>query len=161
MLAAAGVASADMQTSNLSLSPLWDNSRNSSPGNRPEITGYLASNMITVRVRRLDDLGEILDTVVESGANAFQGLSFGLQNPRPAQDAARLAAVQEAMRKAALYAGAAGLTLGPVLELNETGDAAPRPAELARMAMSEAVPVARGEVSVRAQVSMVFAVGGP
>ena len=162
LLGQAGIAPRDMQTSTLSLSPLWDNSRSSSSGDRPRITGYQASNTVTVRVRKLDDLGAILDAVVESGANSFQGLTFGLQDPAPAQDAARLAAVAEAMRKAALYADAAGLTLGPVLELSEAGDTSPRPVEFARMAaMSDAVPVAQGEVSIRAQVSMVFAIGGP
>lgn len=161
LLTEAGVAPRDMQTSNLSLSPLWDNSRSSTPNDPPGIVGYQASNTVTVRVRKLAGLGAILDAVVEGGANSFRGLSFGLQNPAPVQDAARRAAVAEAMRKAALYAKAAGLTLGPVLELTESGGAVPRPAEMARMALSEAVPVAQGEVSVRAQVSMTFAIGGP
>jgi len=160
LLAKAGVAPTDMQTRDLSLSPLWQN-RNSSSSQPPSIAGYQASNTVMVRVRALETLGEILDDVVENGANQFHGLSFGLQNPGPAQDDARDAAVADAMRKAARYAAAAGLQLGAVLEFGESGSGSPQPVMMERMAMSAPVPVAGGEVSTRAQVSMVFAITGP
>ncbi|MCG6903006.1 MAG: SIMPL domain-containing protein [Rhodobacter sp.] len=159
LLTEAGVEGRDMQTSNLSLQPVWDNRTTS--GSRPRISGYQASNTVTVRVRDLEKLGGILDAVVQNGANTFQGLTFGLQDAGPVQDQARRAAVAEAMRKARLYAEAAGLTLGAVLELSESGSATPRPEMLGRMAtMAEAVPVAAGEVSTQAQVTMVFALSG-
>lgn len=158
-LVGAGIDGRDMQTSNLSLSPIWDN-RNSSSGAAPRVVGYSVRNNVTVRVRELAVLGDILDAVVSGGANNFHGLSFGLQNPGPVQDDARRAAVVDAKRKAALYAEAAGLTLGPVLELSETGSASPQPVMLARIS-AEAVPVAQGEVSTVARVSMVFEIAGP
>ena len=155
LLADRGIAPRDVQTRNLSLSPLWNNS--SSLSGERGINGYQANNTVVVRVRALDDLGEILDAVVDQGANTFNGLSFGLQDPGPAQDAARKAAVAEAMRKAALYAQAAGLVLGPMLELSESGSATPRPMAMERMAMiADSVPIAQGEVSVQASVTMVF-----
>ncbi len=161
-LKAAGIADRDMQTRDLHLSPIWENRSSSSGNTRPRIAGYEASNTVLVRVRALDDLGRILDDVVEGGANLFQGLSFGLQNPGPVQDEARRAAVADAMRKAALYAGAAGLTLGPVLELAEAGAVAPMPVAMERIAlMSEPVPVAAGEVSTVAHVTMVLRISGP
>ena len=61
-LTEAGVAERDMQTSDLSLSPLWSN--RSSSENRPSIDGYQASNRVTVRVRDLESLGTILDAVL-------------------------------------------------------------------------------------------------
>jgi hypothetical protein len=157
LLEDSGIAPRDMQTSNLSLSPNWNNS--SSLNGRSVIDGYQANNTVVVRVRALDGLGAILDAVVDQGANTFNGLSFGLQNPGPAQDAARKAAVAEAMRKAALYAEAAGLVLGPVLELTESGAATPRPMAMERMVMSaQPVVIAQGEVSVQASVTLVFSV---
>lgn len=158
LLKQAGLAARDMQTRDLSLSPLWNNSSSSS---QPKINGYQAGNNVMVRVRALDTLGMILDTVVQGGANQFHGLSFGLQNPGPVQDDARRAAVAEALRKAKLYAEAAGITLGPILELNESGGSAPQPEMMGRMAaVSVAVPVAGGEVSTVAQVTMVFQIDG-
>lgn len=154
-VADAGVAPRDIQTSGLSLSPRW-NSRASSGTTQPQIVGYSASNQVTVRVRALDRLGTILDQVVQSGANNFHGLSFGLQNPVPSTDVARQRAVADAARKAALYAEAAGVALGPIVEISEAGGVVAAPFMAREMAMSDAVPIAQGEVSVAALVKMVF-----
>lgn len=157
-LKAAGIDGADLQTRDLSLNPRWKN-RPYKAGEAPEIEGFTASNTLMVRVRDLDVLGGVLDQVVQLGANQFRGLSFGLQEPEPAQDDARRAAVAEAMRKAQLYAEAAGVTLGPILSISETGRTAPQPVMMMEAArMSADVPVEGGEVSVSAQVTMVFAI---
>lgn len=157
-LRAAGIEGRDLQTRNLSLQPVWRN-RAASLSGSPEIDGFVASNTVMVRVRALDRLGSVLDRVLAQGANSFQGLQFGLQEPGPAMDAARRDAVAEAMRKARLYAEAAGLELGPVLSLSESGGVAPRPLLMEAARMSADVPVEGGEVSVRASVTMVFAIG--
>ena len=156
-LAQDGVAPRDMQTRDLALNPVWSN-RNSSGNTPPRIVGFQASNTVVVRVRNLDALGGILDRVVSSGANNFQGLSFGLQDPGPVQDAARRNAVAEAQRKATLYADAAGLRLGAVLRLDENGGA---PVTYGLSMVAEPVPVAQGEVTTAASVTMVFEIAGP
>lgn len=157
----AGVAARDVQTRDLSLQPVWENRRSGST-DRPGIIGYRASTMVMVRIRALDGLGAVLDRAVSEGANQFHGLQFGLQDPVPAQDEARRAAVAEAMRKATLYAQAAGLLLGPVIELTEAGSPSPQPMMMDRMAtMAEAMPIAQGEVSTRMQVTIVFATREP
>jgi uncharacterized protein YggE len=155
-LAADGMAARDMQTRDLNLSPLWTDRRTVEDA-QPQIVGFQASNTVVIRVRELDALGGILDRVIDSGANTFNGLSFGLQNPEPALDEARRTAVAEALRKAKLYAEAAGLVLGPVLELSE-GGASSDPVPMARFAMAEAVPIAQGEVTTDAFVTMIFAI---
>lgn len=156
-LRAAGIAERDLQTRGLTLSPVWTNY---DAGRQREITGFAASNLLTVRVREMDRLGAVLNEVVGAGANSFRGLSFGLQDPAPAMAAARRAAVADAMAKAALYAEAAGVTLGPVLSLEEGSANTPRPLMARAMnEASDAVPVAPGEVSLSASVSMVFALG--
>ena len=153
-LTAAGIAARDIQTSGLSLNPRWQQGATS--GDR-QITGFVASNMVTVRVRALEGLGGALDALVGAGANTLNGLSFGLADPGPSTDAARRAAVADAIARAELYAKAAGVTLGRVVAIHETGQPGPRP--LARMALAaEAVPVAAGELSVDASVTMVFAI---
>ena len=156
-IAAMGVAPRDMQTRALSLSPVWSE-RTASDGNRARITGFVASNTVMVRVRDLASLGRILDAVIEDGANDFNGLQFDVQNPEPLMDEARRAAVADAMARAALLAEAAGVTLGPVQSISEQGGMRPMGAMM-DMAMRESgVPIAAGEVSVEAMVSMVFAI---
>ena len=156
-LTALGIEERDLQTSSFSVSPRYP--RDSS-GLRNTINGYVVRNILTVRIRDLGGLGEVLDAVAEDGANSFDGLSFGLQDPGPVLDAARRDAVAEARRKAMLYAEAAGVTLGPLLSLTEAG-AAPPPVPMMRaeMAMaSDFVPVAGGEVSVSASVTLTYAI---
>ncbi|PHQ94595.1 MAG: hypothetical protein COB39_13665 [Marinosulfonomonas sp.] len=154
-LRAAGIEAKDVQTSNLSLSP-----RRGSPGQR-QIAGFIASNTVTVRVRDLDRLGGVLDAVVQNGANTFHGLHFGLQEPQPAQDAARQDAVADARRKAQLYATAAGVKLGEVLTISEAASRGVSPVMMtmeAGMMQSRSVPVAQGEVTVGATITIVYAI---
>lgn len=156
IVAAAGIEPKDVQTSGLSLSPLWNN-RSSSSNSPATIVGFSVQNHVTIRVRELTGLGGLLDQVTGSGANQFHSLQFGLQDAGPATDNARELAVADAIRKAELYANAAGLLLGPVLELSEQTGGGPRPVMMREMAMSADVPIAEGEVTQTASVTMVFA----
>ena len=154
-LKTAGIAPRDVQTSGLSMGPRYDYGR--SDGTPPKLVGYSVSNMVTVRVRVLDELGGVLDGVVSDGANALSGLSFGLADDSAALDEARKRAVADARRRAELYAGAAGVTLGRVLSISEAGGGyAPKPMLEASFARSAEVPVAGGEVNISANVSIVY-----
>lgn len=154
-LAAAGIDAKDIQTTGLSLGPRIDYS---SGGTAQRVLGYTASNMVTVEVRALDKLGGVLDSVVSEGANTLNGISFGLQDPVPATDAARKAAVADAQRKAALYADAAGVKLGKIRSIGENGGMTmPMPMAAGTMARDAApVPVSGGQLSVGASVSVVY-----
>lgn len=157
LLSEMGIEPEDMQTSALSLSPVWRNTSNSP--SQPEIAGYRADNTIRITVRSLPDLGVILDDIVASGANQFNGLSFGVSNPGPLEDDARAAAVVAAKRKAQLYADAAGVSLGALLSISEAGAVAPGPVMMEQMAVRAApVPVAPGALEIRAEVTLVYAI---
>lgn len=154
-IANAGIEARDVQTSSLSLNPVWDH-RNDGP---PKVRGYNASTMFAVRVRELGGLGDLLDTVVGTGANTLNGLSFSIAEPEPLQQIARTDAVNRAQRKAETLAMAAGLELGPVQSIHE-GSVQNAPAPMMRGAMMEAsaVPVAQGELDIRVMVTVVFAI---
>ena len=157
-LAAMGIAPRDLQTRQLSLNPVWSDSATSG-SDRRRITGFVASNTVMVRVRDLAALGGILDMVIEDGANDFNGLRFGLQDPAPLMDEARQRAVADAMDRAKLLAAAAGVTLGPVLSIDEHGGGSVAPmAEMAMRMSAASAPVAAGELSITANVAMVFAI---
>ena len=156
-LKAAGIEGRDIQTSGLSLHPNVDYS---STGREPQVRGYTASNMLTVRLRDLSVLGQTLDAVVTEGANTLNGLSFGLQNPDEATDEARRRAVADATHKAALYAEAAGVTLGRIVTISEQGNyGGPQPMMMAEARLAKdagSVPVASGEISIGATISVVY-----
>lgn len=153
-LRGAGIEERDLQTSGLSLNPDWQQPEGET---QPRIVGYVASNMLTVRVRAIDTLGAVLDKAVVDGANTFNGVSFGLSDPKPALDEARKAAVADAMARAKLLTEAAGLKLGPVISITEGGNpGGPMPMFRMDAAAAPAVPVAAGEVATTASVTIVF-----
>lgn len=148
-LAALDVAPRDVQTDQLSVSPLWDQG----DGAR-RITGYVARNAVSVRVRDLARLGAVMDAALSAGSNDFNGLRFSMQDPAPIEAQARAVAVKDAMARAAQLAEAAGVTLGPVVTLSEQGGhSQPRMMAAAR---SEDMAIATGEVTISASVSMTF-----
>ncbi|MDU8912880.1 SIMPL domain-containing protein [Aestuariicoccus sp. MJ-SS9] len=150
-----GLQPRDIQTSDVSLNPIW--SRRMNNDTPPRIEGFEASNRLRLRVRDLEKLGVILEAALEDGANRLGGLSFGLRDPDPVMDEARAAAVADAQRRARVYAQAAGVTLGPVLRIHEGGEFFPVEAPMMEMARAADVPIATGETSLTARVTMVFA----
>lgn len=147
-----GIAARDVQTGQVNLSPVYSRQTNGKP---VVIEGFRAALSLNVRVRDLDDLGEVMGAVLRDGANQFSGLRFGLQTPGPQEDAARKAAVAEALRKAQLYADAAGVSLGDILSISEhSGRTSPQMRMAAEMA--SAVPIAEGELSVSQSVTLVI-----
>lgn len=149
-----GIAAADIRTSDLSLSPVYDS--RPAPDGVPRIVGYQAANMVTVRLRALDQLGPVLARALEDGANLLGGLSFGFADPAPLLTQARQAAVADARLRAETYAEAAGVSLGAVLRLSEATDPGPGPM-MRMMEAAASVPVAAGQSEISATVQMVFA----
>lgn len=148
-----GVDETDIQTTGLSLNPIYERRNNSEQ--QPRLTGFAASNMITVRVRDLDRLGGLLDRVVDAGATNFQGLRFGLSDRAEALEGARRAAVADAMARARVYADAAEVVLGEVLSIVESGaQFQPRAMMRADSMSLDAVPIAAGELTISANVSL-------
>ena len=123
------------------------------------IKGYVASNMLTVQIRALETTGSVLDAAIADGANTLNGLTFGLQDPRPKEDAARKAAVADAMARAQLLAEAAGTTLGAIGSISEVDGFQPGPQPMFKTADAMAVPMAVGEVGVSASVTITWALG--
>lgn len=154
-LAGSGVAERDVQTSDLSLNPLWSN--RAASDQRPTIDGYQASNRVTVRVRDLEALGTLLDALLSDGANTLGGVQFTVSDPEPLLNEARVNAVADARARAELLATAADVVLGPLISLTEGGAYMPRAETIgmARMAGS-AVPMAQGEVNISANVTLVY-----
>lgn len=153
-LRAAGIEARDIQTTGLSVNPSWQYDQS---GGNGRITGYVATNGVTVRVRALDTLGGVLDAAVKDGANTLNGIEFGLAEPGPAMDEARTRAVGDARRRAELLTAAAGVKLGRIVTISEGGGyAPPMPMYRAEAASAAPVPVAAGEITASASVTVVW-----
>ncbi|MGE0562926.1 MAG: SIMPL domain-containing protein [Pseudolabrys sp.] len=148
-----GVAERDIQTSRLSINPMRAPGR----GMDAPITGFQTTNQVTVLVRDTTKLPALLDKVIDAGANNINGIDFVVTEPGKALDKVRTAAVEDARRKAEIYATAGGGKLGRALAINE-GIGGPRPYPKAAMAVREmAVPIAAGEETLRVSVTVTFA----
>ena len=154
---------ADIRSGAIRLQPRYNQSARSSG---QQIIGYRAINSIEVDVTDLDQLGSLLAGLVGEGANRLDRVNFGLQDPTAATDEARRRAIAEGARLAALYADAAGVSMGDLMSLSESGGGGYRALE-AEHVMMEAmatsapqydVPVAPGKIIINASISMVFAI---
>ena len=156
----AGIDERDYRTSRLSLQP--ESAPNRNGASTPTIIGYRASNRVTVRLRDVSKLANLIDAMVTAGANDIGGISFKVSNASKLLDDARERAVADARRKAEIYARAAGVTLGAALSISEEGNAAPVPYRrmAAGMAMG-ATPVAAGEETLQVTVSVSWAIKPP
>lgn len=123
----AGVAERDIQTASVSLSPQYRHVENQPP----VITGYQASNQLSIRFRDIARSGTILDALVREGANNINGPELGLDKPDAALDEARTDAVAKARARASLYAQAAGLRVDRILSISETSAMMPPPRPMA------------------------------
>lgn len=157
---AAGIAERDIQTSGINLNPQY-NYRDNAP---PTITGYQASNTVSITVRDLAKLGKVLDTLVEQGANQVNGPSFEVDKPDEAYDEARVGALKKAQARANTYADALGLKVRRIVSISEGGSSMPRPMPMMRAmaadaGMAKETSVSPGETTLSVNLDVVFELG--
>ena len=153
----AGVADKDIQTSSLSLNPEYHYEQNKAP----RLTGYQASNQVSVRFRDIGDTGKILDALVAEGANQISGPSLTIDKPEEALDEARLKAIANGRARADLYARALGMRVVRLLSVSEGGGyAVPPPmpmyARAEAASMDAQTKIDPGEQKVQVGVNMSF-----
>lgn len=147
-----GVDAKDIQTSNFSISPTYDESYT-------VVTGYQVSNTVMVTIRDLSQTGALLDGVVEAGANNITGLSFDIADPTELQAEARAQAIVNAKLKAEQMAEAAGVSLGEIISINESiSYGQPMYAMERGMVAADAmqVPVETGQQQISVDVSISY-----
>lgn len=155
---AAGIAERDIQTSGINLSPQYRYTENQPP----VITGYQASNTVSLKVRDIAKLGDVLDALVASGANQINGPAFEIDEPEAVYDQARRAALEKAQRRADMYAKTLDLRVRRIVSISEgAGFQPPMPMmAMARMEKADAsTPVSPGETTLTANLDVVFELG--
>lgn len=114
----AGVADEDVQTSNFSV---WTQQQYDEFGNLTGELTYWVDNTLLIKLRELDRLGDLLQAALGRGANTVQGISYSVEDPTAALDAARVEALEDAHSQAAQMAADAGVVLGEVISIGEPG----------------------------------------
>lgn len=146
-----GISDRDVQTSRLSLQPQYDTTKSGTA----RLLGFQITNQLTVKVHDIDRLPTFLDRAIAAGANEMSGIEFIVSEQSKLLDQARDDAVADARRKAEQYAKAAGVKVGQVLSIAEEGSNPP-PRPMVQAMRAGAVPVAPGEQTLRASVTLSY-----
>lgn len=124
---------------------------------RAQVTGYVARNTVRVDMKKIDEVGRVIDAALAGGANSIGGLQFTASNADSARRDAMARATAQARGDAEALARAAGGTLGPLLELTASGDNGVRPIMYARAAVAGAAaaptPIDAGPITVTVSVN--------
>ena len=153
-----GVEDKNIQTSRVNVSPTYDYSKQIQP---PPIIGYNSSNDFTVlfKGKLMDKVGEFMDKAVSAGASNFGGLQYEASTQRELERDALKRAADDAKARAEVLAKQLGASLGQVMTISESvsqGSPVPIMMKSAMMDASSAAPVMQGELSIRAEVTVVF-----
>jgi uncharacterized protein YggE len=152
-----GVAEKDITTSGFSLNPVYDYTTG---GQIPR--GFEASQTLTVKVRDLDKVGDVLTAVTAAGANQAGGVSFGIDNPDAVQAEARAMAIEKAKAKAQVLAKSLGMSLGRITSFSEGSNGYYPPAPMMMRAEAYAdskaanLELPAGEQDVTSQVTLTY-----
>jgi uncharacterized protein YggE len=148
-----GIEARDIQTTGINIYPVYDEKGR-------EITGYTVNNTVQVTIRNLAQAGNLIDSVVQVGANRIYGISFGVSDPESVLSQAREAAIANARARAEQMARASGTSLGRVLFITENLGASPIPISMmaeARAAVGNAAPpIQPGQQTYSASVQVTF-----
>ncbi len=150
-----GIADADIKTTQLYVSPMYNY------GNSQTISGYQMSNIVSVHVRDLSKLADVIDQSVAAGATDVQGVTFDVADRSAAEETARTAAVKDARAHADTLAAAAGVTITGVQTIAEsTSTPWPwPPMGFAQDAAGAPTPVQPGSAELTIDVSVVYIIG--
>jgi uncharacterized protein YggE len=155
-LKALGLTSEQLSTTNYNVNPEMQYPTPTNPTTR--VVAYTVSNNVRVDVRRLEDIGKLIDAALAKGANEISSLQFSSSKADSVRRVALATAVADARADAEALARAAGGSLGSVIEIT-TASTPPRPIMFdARMEMSAKAavptPIEPGQQTVSANVTV-------
>lgn len=158
-LLAFDIENKDIRTSQFNI---WPDQRYDNSGNPTETT-FRVNHILSITVRDIDSVGDVLAESINSGANSVNNIRYTFADSKELQKAARASAMEAAKDKAQQLADLAGVTLGKVIQISEGssgGGGGGIPMPVARMAfaneMADSVPVSGGQLAVQVNLFVVF-----
>ena len=155
-----GVAKKDIKTQNFSIRRItkWDRAKE-----EETVVGYRVTNMVTAKIRDIDEAGTIIDAVAEAGGDLtrIDNISFSVDDPSAYYEEARREAMTEAKAKARQLAELAGVTLGKPTYISESMQI-PYPrtmmAEAVALKAAAPTPISPGEMEISLTLQVVYAI---
>jgi uncharacterized protein len=118
-----GIEEKDIKTTNYNLYPQYTYENNQIP----QIMGYQINQTLSVKIRKIDQAGEILKNVVNAGINQVNSFYFGVENDEEIKEQARQIAIETAKKKAEKMASQIGIRLGKIIGFSESSGGYPVP----------------------------------
>ncbi|MFZ2996003.1 SIMPL domain-containing protein [Sphingobium sp.] len=161
-LAKAGIAKKDIQTSGINLNAQYDYNQQPGEPTGPRFLGYEASNQLSVKLRDIKRVGQLLDAMVAAGATNVNGPSFAVDDPTAMIAQARGQAIRSARTQADYYAQAAGFRTARLLSIAESNSGGQPPMPMLQSARFKAdaaptTPVEPGQVSASVTLTVQYA----
>ncbi len=151
-LRAIGLAGNEIETASYNVSP--EMSYATTGSQPPRVVAYTVTNSLLVRLRRLDDVGRVIDAALAKGANEISSLQFSSSKADSVRSIALAAAVADARAQAEAMARAAGGSLGTLIELSTTVPIRPMPmVQTFAARAAAATPITPGEQTINAMVT--------
>ncbi len=152
-----GVAVSDIQTENFSVF----SQQKGTPVPETITTSFIVENTISIIVRDIDLLGDILTAAIDAGANTIHGIQFNVdpEKQEAAVEEARLKALQNALAQGAAIAETAGVTLGTIINIHITESSSPKSIDTEmteRFAESQSVPISTGKLTITVEAAITF-----
>lgn len=154
-----GVDRKDVQTSGINLNPQYDYN-NRTEGQGPKFLGYEASNQLSVKIRKIAIVGDVIDKMVGAGATNINGPNFGIADDAPVLEKARSKAIAASKARADYYAAQTGYRSARLLSISETGEIArPMPMMMAsdiRVTAQKRTEIEPGQLSTSVTLTVQY-----
>ncbi len=144
-----GISGDAIETSNFNIAPAYR-------GPNQDPNSYVVRNTLQVTISDLSRVGEVLNQLVQAGANRIHGLTYHVADEQPLRQQARVDAIQRARQQAEQYADAISGSLGQIVEIKEDSSGGMQPFAIEAGRASGAVPLEPGEQQIRANVQVTF-----
>jgi uncharacterized protein YggE len=154
-----GIADKDVKTTNYSIQPIWVYPTKPDGTSQRTLEGYQVTNMVNVTVRSVDKTGAIIDAVTASGGDLtiVDNISFTVENPKPYADQARELAIKDAIAKAQQTANVAGVSLGKIIYISESGGSVPVPIAYRDAALEVGgTSISSGQLEISVSIQLVY-----
>ena len=157
-----GIEEKDIKTTAYRLNPVYDYNHETG---QQTLAGYEVYQEVTVKVRNLDKVGEIIEATTKVGANQVGNIAFTIDEPEAIRKLAREEAIAKAQKKAEEIAKLTGIKLGKLVNIYENTGYIPMPYDYTAQSMKlgiggggAAPEIQTGENEVRLEVTLVYEV---
>lgn len=149
-----GIKKEDIKTDGIGLYPQYEY-----PSGKQKFIGYQMYHNLSIRIKSIDKVADVIDHATFAGANTVSNINFGFQEPEKLRSKARSDAIDMAKKKANEIAKAAGINLGKIMQITETS----YPLEYGAYDFSgagggESAVVAPGTSAVRVAVTITYGI---